>query len=236
MTDAISLQQSFWNKWNSNHREHSLQDISIRQADVVCGWLEAIGHTDLDILEVGCGAGWFCPRLAQFGRTTGTDLSDQVLARASKRFPQVSYVSGDFMELEFGDAKFDVLVALEVLSHVADQPAFIEKLARHLRPGGALMLATQNRPVLQKFNRIPPPEPGQLRRWVDKYELRQLLEPHFKIRELFSVSPRANRGLMRLVNSYKLNCILRALFGNKVERLKERLGLGWTLMVWAQKS
>jgi hypothetical protein len=97
------------------------------------------------------------------------------------------------------------------------------------------MMATQNRPVLEKFNRIPPPEPGQLRRWVDKDELRRLLEPGFEIIELFSVTPKANRGLMRLVNSNRLNRPLRAVFGNRVERFKEAMGLGWTLMALARK-
>jgi len=42
-------------------------------------------------------------------------------------------------------------------------------------------------------------------------------------------------GVMRWVNSHKLNAPLRFLFGNRVERLKERMGLGWTLMVLARK-
>jgi 2-polyprenyl-3-methyl-5-hydroxy-6-metoxy-1,4-benzoquinol methylase len=187
------------------------------------------------ILDVGCGSGWFCGQLARYGKVTGTDLSDEVLARAQRRMPAVSFVSGDFMDLDFGGAPFDVLTTLEVLSHVADQPAFVRKMAGHLAPRGYLMMATQNRFVLQRFNRVPPPAPGQLRRWVDRRELRDLLSPEFEILELFSVSPKANKGLMRFVNSQKLNLPVRALFGGRVERLKEAMGLGWTLMVLARK-
>lgn len=96
-------------------------------------------------------------------------------------------------------------------------------------------MATQNRFVLQHFNRIPPPALGQLRKWFDRNELRRLLQPHFDVHEIFSVSPRANRGFMRIVNSTKLNRPIRALFGNRVDRLKEAMGLGWTLMVLARK-
>jgi 2-polyprenyl-3-methyl-5-hydroxy-6-metoxy-1,4-benzoquinol methylase len=128
-----------------------------------------------------------------------------------------------------------VVVTLEVLSHVADQPAFIRKLASHLRPGGHLMMATQNRPVLQKFNNVPPPKPGQLRRWVDERELRALLEPEFEVLELFSVTPRANRGVMRWVNARQINRPIRLLLGDRVDRLKEAMGLGWTLMALARK-
>jgi 2-polyprenyl-3-methyl-5-hydroxy-6-metoxy-1,4-benzoquinol methylase len=118
--------------------------------------LESLGRTDLSILEVGCGSGWFCPQLMRFGVVTGTDLSDEGLARAQQRAPEATFVAGDFMSLDLR-TDFDVVVTLEVLSHVLDQRAFIGKLASHLRPGGHLMLATQNRFVLQYLNWRPPP-------------------------------------------------------------------------------
>ena len=226
----IDLQTSFWNGWNADNREHEVGHISVRQAEVILGWLESTGRKDLDILEVGCGSGWFAPKLGQYGTVTATDLSDEVLKRAATRWPQAKFVAGDFMALDFGTSTFDVIVSLEVLSHVFDQKAFIRKLSTHLRPGGYLMLATQNRHVLEKYNAIPPPAPGQLRRWVYKEELAELLAPEFKSLKLFTVSPMARVGFMRLVNSWKLNAPIRAIFGNRVERLKERMGLGWTLM------
>lgn len=231
----LAVQRSFWNGWNAEHREHRRHEVSQRQTDVVLDWLASLGRTDLDIVDVGCGAGWLCPQLLRFGRVTGIDLSDEVLARAQQRTPEVRFVAGDFMQVELAPASFDVVVSLEVLSHVADQPAFLHKIAGLLRPGGHLMLATQNRFVLQRFNRVPPPQPGQLRRWVNRPELRRLLRAEFEVQELFSVSPVANRGVMRLVNSRKLNTPIRALFGDRVERLKEAAGLGWTLMALARK-
>ncbi|CAN7209027.1 class I SAM-dependent methyltransferase [Phyllobacterium sp. LjRoot231] len=163
MAAPIPLQQSFWNQWNASTREIHLDEVSLRQAEVVRNWLEQLGTKELEILEVGCGAGWFCEELCEFGQVTGTDLADEVLARAQKRMPQVKLVSGDFMQLDFGREHFDVIVCLEVLSCVEDQPALIEKLAYHLRHNGYLMLATPNRFVLQRFHRIPPPSPGQVR-------------------------------------------------------------------------
>jgi ubiquinone/menaquinone biosynthesis C-methylase UbiE len=157
---------------------------------------------------------------------TATDLSDEVLARARARLPQVRFVAGDFMRLAFPEASFDVVVALEVLSHVEDQPAFLSKIARLLRPHGKLMLATQNRPVLQRYNAVPPPGPGQIRHWVSGTELRNPLVPKFVVEAIFSVTPRANRGVMRYVNSPKLNWPVRAVLGERLEHLKERLGLG----------
>jgi SAM-dependent methyltransferase len=252
----ISLQQGFWNQWNES-REKSLEEVSRRQARVICGWLDALGRKDLDIIDVGCGAGWLCWQLTQFGGVTGTDLADEVLARAQSRTPEVSFVPGDFMKLDFGLRRFDVVVTLEVLSHVADQRAFVSKLASLLRPGGHLMLATQNRLVLKHLNFIPPPAPGQLRRWVDRHELQGLLEPEFEILELFSVTPKMGRGLAirQRMGSKGLDSHGRAAVGacngepappaadrsgrNRLRRwVTERLeaaGLGWTLMALARR-
>ena len=231
----LDLQQSFWNGWNAEFREDAMSAVSHRQAEIVTGWLERLGRTDLDLLEVGCGSAWFAPALGRFGTVTATDLSDEVLDRAAKRWPQATFVAGDFMALDLGVSRFDVVVSLEVLSHVFDQTAFIRKIARHLKPGGLLMLATQNRHVLERYNAIPPPAPGQLRRWVYREELASLLVPDLEPLELFTVSPIARVGIMRWVNSRKVNAPIRAIFGDRVERMKERAGLGWTLMALARK-
>lgn len=232
----MSLQRDFWNEWNAEYRESTaIYDTSVRQAQVVEHWLQGLGEGTRNILEVGCGAGWLCPKLSAHGRVTATDLADTVLQRAQQRLPDVTFVPGDFMLLDFGREAFDVIVTLEVLSHVADQTAFLDKLAGHLKPGGHLMMATQNRFVLERYNDISPPRPGQLRRWVDRHELRELLQPRFDVVEIFSVTPIGDRGLMRFVNSRKLNRPVRAILGDRVEKLKERLGLGWTLMALARK-
>lgn len=233
----IALQQSFWDTWNAQHREAGVGEVSSDQKRVVLSWLNRIGRTNLDILDVGCGAGWLDPSLKQFGVVTATDLSADVLARIRTRVPQVNYIAGDFMELPFEAASFDVAVSLEVLAHVADQSAFITKINSLLRPGGWLMLATQNRPVLERhnMNSIQPAAPGQLRRWTDASELRALIEPQFEIVELFSKTPRASQGPLRLINARPLRQAMRAIVGESFERMKERMGLGWTLMCLAKK-
>ena len=233
----IALQQSFWDNWNTQHREAGVGEVSNDQKRVVLHWLTGIGRTDLDILDVGCGAGWLDPSLKQFGVVTATDLSADVLARTRARIPQVNYVAGDFMELPFEPSSFDVAVSLEVLAHVADQRAFIAKIHSLLRPGGWLMLATQNRPVLERhnMNSIQPAAPGQLRRWTDAAELRALVEPQFEVAELFTKTPRASQGPLKLVNARPVRQAVRALVGESFERMKERMGLGWTLMCLARK-
>jgi SAM-dependent methyltransferase len=234
----LAQQRSMWNEWN-RIREEGQDEVPLRQARMVVGWLDGLQRSGLDILDVGCGAGWLEPWLTSYGRVTAIDLADEVLARARARHPGVTFIAGNFMDLELAEGSFDVVVSLEVLSHVADQAAFIERCAALLRPGGLLMLATQNRPVLERLNHIPPPRPGQLRRWVDAQELRDLLERYFVVDELFSCTPKCNkRHPLRLLTSSRIQRVLRPYLGAALDAARSRLeqrGYGWTLMVKAQR-
>jgi len=233
----IAEQRRFWNSWNATERERGLHlvEVNLRQARMVTQWIASLGRTDLEILEVGCGSGWFCEQLAEFGRVTGTDLSDEVLSRAQLRVPEASFVAGDFLDLEFPLSHYDVVVSLEVLAHVVDQDAFMAKIARLLRPGGLLMLATQNRFALKRWSEVPPQGTGQLRRWVDAKKLRRLLDGRFEIVQLTSIVPVGNRGILRITNSTKVNALLSKIVSKaRIDVLKERLFLGHTLMAMAR--
>lgn len=225
MTESDQRERDFWNQWNAEAREQVQGDMSLDQASTVEAWLG--DQRDLRILDAGCGTGWMCERLVRFGTVVGTDLADEVVDRARERVPAASFVGGDIMSVEVGD-EFDVIVSLEVLSHVADQDAFLRRMRSLLCAGGRLMIATQNRPVLERFNRLPPPGPGQLRHWVDRGELRGLLEgAGFVVDEMVVRTPKSDHGPMRVVA--KLGRTLHCSW------LLERLGFGWTIMACARR-
>lgn len=232
----IEDQRRAWNRWNASTREVRLGRVSELQSAAVLRWMTEVGRNDLQIIDIGCGTGWMSERLAPFGHVTATDLADEVLQRARARSPHVEFISGDFMQLPLPPGSFAVAVSLEVLSHVVDQQAFMRRVADLLRPGGYLMLATQNRYVLERCSDVPPSAPGYIRRWVSVGGLRRLLRPHFDVIELTSVMPVGDQGVLRLVNSVKLNN-LAALFvpQEKLDRLKERFFLGHTLLALARK-
>jgi 2-polyprenyl-3-methyl-5-hydroxy-6-metoxy-1,4-benzoquinol methylase len=229
---ALEDQRKAWNDWN-RCRELEVGHISVRQAETIEGWLRECDRTQLNILDAGCGTGWMCQRLLRFGAVTGIDLADEVIQRARLRVPQARFLAGDALgndELE--PASFDVIVSLEVLSHVVDQRAFVAKLASLLKSGGRLMLATQNRPILERWSEIGGPIPGQVRRWVDAKGLRQLLSERFVVEHLTSVEPVGDQGYMRFFNSKLFNWPTAMVLGRKGRlRLKERMLLGHTLIV-----
>ncbi|HEX7080818.1 MAG TPA: class I SAM-dependent methyltransferase, partial [Gammaproteobacteria bacterium] len=171
MDVPIEFERRFWNEWNKC-REQDQGDVSKDQMEMLHRWLE--GRSGLRILDAGCGSGWTAKALLQYGSVVGTDLADEAITRARARVPEATFIAGDFMKLDLGE-RFDVVVCLEVLSHVADQQAFIERLAKTLKPGGELLLATQNRRVLERSSHIAPVQPGQRRRWLDRAELLEML-------------------------------------------------------------
>jgi 2-polyprenyl-3-methyl-5-hydroxy-6-metoxy-1,4-benzoquinol methylase len=223
----------FWNEWNAATRERHISAASVDQARVALEWLDELPPHPRTILDVGCGAGWMCAQLARFGTVTGTDLADEVLARAATRWPHIRFVPGDFMALPFPPAAFDVVVCFEVLAHVADQSAFVARLANLLVPGGLLVLSSQN-PWVMLRSHVDPVGKGQTRRWLSAAELHQFLHQFFAVTTVRTLTPHGDRGLLRLVNSVKVNRVLTALMGeNLVRRTKERLRLGRTIMVRA---
>jgi SAM-dependent methyltransferase len=232
----LNAQIEFWHRWNAEGREGAIDQVSVDQRGVVLSWLAGMGRRDLRILEVGCGAGWLCQSLTRYGSLTATDLSNEVLQRVATRLPNVKFIAGDFMALDFDSSGYDVVVSLEVLSHVADQSAFIRKMSSLLRPGGLLMLATQNRPQLER-NDIPNPKPGQIRLWVDRHRLADLIGAELEIRSLFSITPQQGRSTPH--HSSKMHGALATVglgqIGRAVTRLQENMWLGWTLMCLAQK-
>lgn len=232
----VGLQADYWNRWNSLFLEHARARPSQRQAEVVTAWLERLKRRDLRILDVGCGTGWMAERMSAWGSVTAIDLSSGVLEVARAKFPHIRFMAGDFMHLDLPAGGADVVVSLEVLAHVADQPAFLRHAAERLAPGGWLMLSTQNRYVYERMDGISPLAPGLIRRWVSRSELRTLLERDFVVHDIVTVVPNGHHGALRVVNSTKLNQLAGRLLGDgRIERAKERLGLGQTLLALAQR-
>ena len=93
------------------------------------------------LLDLACGGGLLAPHLADKGhRHVGLDLSATALPLAREH--GVVPVRGDVLHLPFPNAVADVVVAGEVLEHVAEPLVLVSEACRVLRPGGTLVLDT----------------------------------------------------------------------------------------------
>lgn len=190
------------------------------------------------ILDFGCGYGWFTGVLAKFGETTGIDLSDEAIAAARAQFPDVRFIAGNLYDVALPADSFDLVVSQEVLSHVHDQVGYIEKAAYVLKPGGCLIVTTDNRFVMERLGDVvwEPQPPEHIEHYLTMGELKRLLRPRFEIVRETTIIPLGQRGILRFANSPKLTGILAFLVGRaRVEGLKEWAGFGYKLVVLARK-
>jgi 2-polyprenyl-6-hydroxyphenyl methylase/3-demethylubiquinone-9 3-methyltransferase len=104
----------------------------------------------LSLLDVGCGGGLLSEPMARLGaRVTGIDAAERNIgvaaAHATESGLAIDYRHAAVEDLAAAGERFDVLLALEVVEHVADPDLFLAACGQVLEPGGALVLSTLNR-------------------------------------------------------------------------------------------
>lgn len=101
---------------------------------------------DLDVLELGCGAGQTGRYLKERGiarRVVGVEL-DPGAAAIARQHLDVVHV-GDLGTLELSaDEQFDLVLCADVVEHLVDPWRTLERVTRHLRRGGELLTSTPN--------------------------------------------------------------------------------------------
>lgn len=98
-------------------------------------------QNNLDILDVGCGAGNMIHHLAQYGRVRGIEVDARPVSIAQARGYDVR--QGDATKtIPFPDASFDLITALDVIEHVDGDTNIMREARRVLRPHGHLLVTT----------------------------------------------------------------------------------------------
>lgn len=105
---------------------------------------------NLSLLDVGCGGGLITEPMARLGaEACGIDAGLENIKTAAVHAQQnhlsIDYRCHSAEELAAEGATFDVVLALEIIEHVANPPVFYGALARLVKPNGILILSTLNR-------------------------------------------------------------------------------------------
>ncbi|MCW2244128.1 bifunctional 2-polyprenyl-6-hydroxyphenol methylase/3-demethylubiquinol 3-O-methyltransferase UbiG [Azospirillum canadense] len=140
-------------KFRPLHRLNPLRLTYIR--DTVCRRLgrDPLAPEPLKgirVVDIGCGGGLLAEPIARMGATVvGVDASEKnvrtAATHASETGTAVDYRATTAEALAASGERFDVVLAMEVIEHVADVDLFVKSCADLLSPGGVLFLATLNR-------------------------------------------------------------------------------------------
>lgn len=146
------------------------------------------------VLEVGCGFGGFCIRMAEGGAyVTGLDISSQAIkeardfAKQARVRSRIDFVIGDAQFLPFRDQSCQVVVCSETLEHIENYRQAFDELVRTTEKGGDLYVTVPNLLSTLFFECVVSLSIGQPRCVKDFFAVEKEHVFHiFKVNELFN--------------------------------------------------
>jgi SAM-dependent methyltransferase len=103
-------------------------------------------RADARILDVGCGDGFHLGLLRDFGepswRLEGVDTSENAVRSASQK--GLNIWKGSVQDLNLSPASYDLALLIATIEHTADPTGILQTIRRLLRPGGKLLIVTDN--------------------------------------------------------------------------------------------
>lgn len=145
--------------WNENGKFRPLHKLNPCRLDFINGHIAARFDRDLTqhepfrglrVLDIGCGGGLLCEPLTRLGAAvTGIDAAERNIPVAAIHARQsgldITYRHTTAEALVAEGERFDVVLAMEVVEHVAEPPAFVQSCADLVGPDGLMVMSTLNR-------------------------------------------------------------------------------------------
>lgn len=105
-------------------------------------------YDGLSILDIGCGGGLVCEPMARLGgNVTGIDADNNAIETARDHAEQsdleIEYLNKSTSDIQ--GQQYDVVLALEIIEHVADLDTFMREVVALCKPNGLIIFSTLNR-------------------------------------------------------------------------------------------
>ena len=97
---------------------------------------------DEAVLDIGCGDGKITAMIQdrlKNGHAVGVDISPDMVAYATKMFPQVTFLQKDAHSINY-DNEFDIIVSFTAMQWVTDQMAALKAIHTSLKTDGKLIV------------------------------------------------------------------------------------------------
>lgn len=144
------------------------------------------------LLDLGCGGGILSESLAKKGaKVTALDTSKSLIKLAQKRALEkkltINYQVGEISSLKNKKNKFDIIISLEVIEHVANYKIFLEDIFSCLSKNGIIIISTINRNffsyistilVAEKILNLVPPGTHDWNKYIKPNEIIEYAEKH----------------------------------------------------------
>src|SRR4051812_17053906 len=143
----------------------------------------------LSVLDIGCGGGLLSEPMARLGaEVTGIDAAERNVAvarlHAAGQELAIDYRATTAESLAESGSQFDIVLALEIVEHVADVDLFLRSCGRLAKPDGLVFLSTLNRTAKAWALAIAGAE--YVLRWLPRgtHDWRKFLKPSEVVRGL----------------------------------------------------
>lgn len=119
--------------------------------ELVEHYVQQLNHSNLHILDAGCGTGAMSEILAKYGTVDSIDFSPEAIDFCKKRGLK-NIVLQDLNDWQGKDRYYDIIVSLDVLYHqgIIDDAEIIRRFYRSLKEGGILII---NLPAFESLRR-----------------------------------------------------------------------------------
>jgi 2-polyprenyl-6-hydroxyphenyl methylase / 3-demethylubiquinone-9 3-methyltransferase len=145
--------------WDPNGKFKPLHMLNPCRLDYITAQIAAEFGRDLDaarpfeglrLLDIGCGGGLLAEPMARLGATVvGADAAARNIPVAQLHARQsgldIDYRHTTAEKLAAAGERFDVVLNMEVVEHVADPQGYLTACRTLLRPGGLMVCSTINR-------------------------------------------------------------------------------------------
>lgn len=100
----------------------------------------------LNVLDLGCGFGWFCRWARQQGaaRIVGIDVSENMRARTMTDDPAIGYTRADLEHLDLPAASFELVYSSLALHYIEDLERLMARVQACLVAGGRLVFSVEH--------------------------------------------------------------------------------------------
>jgi 2-polyprenyl-3-methyl-5-hydroxy-6-metoxy-1,4-benzoquinol methylase len=139
------------------------------------------------VADIACGTGYGTRMLARSGARSvhGMDISEEAVAFSLEHnsAPNATYSVANAQKLNtISDNTFDIVVSFETIEHLTGVEAYLDEMARILRPGGTFLVSTPDRRISSVLHSFfgHPANKHHVREYTER-ELINLLSQRFHI-------------------------------------------------------